>query len=100
MADAQGGPKRIDNVQNRMKCGALLALVLAWGGQIHAAEIFPLRSTWQYFVGTSEASTPTSAWRSNSFNDVTWQTGSAPVGYPSTGASGWESTSKTSARTS
>ena len=100
MADAQGGPKRIDNVQNRMKCGALLALVLAWGGQIHSAEIFPLRSTWKYFVGTSEASTPTSAWRSNSFNDVTWQTGSAPVGYPSTGASGLESTIQTTLPTS
>ena len=37
---------------------------------------------WRYRKGTSEASTPVSAWRQTSFvEDATWQTGRTPIGF-------------------
>jgi len=36
---------------------------------------------WKYFKGLSEASSPTTAWRFLDFDDSTWGTGAAPVGY-------------------
>ena len=41
-------------------------------------------STWRYRKGTSEASTPTTAWRATSFDDSTWLSGAAPIGYGET----------------
>ncbi|MBN1673316.1 MAG: lamin tail domain-containing protein, partial [Kiritimatiellae bacterium] len=38
-------------------------------------------ATWQYHPGTSEASDPRSAWRSIEFDDSTWLSGQAPIGY-------------------
>lgn len=38
-------------------------------------------STWKYFKGTSEASSPTTAWRSIGFNDAGWLTGPGAIGY-------------------
>ncbi len=44
-----------------------------------SASIFPVNSTWRYFKGLSEASTPdTTAWRNLGFADGTWLTGEAP----------------------
>ena len=40
------------------------------------------RSGWRYREGTSEASTPRSAWRTLGFNeDNSWKNGRAPIGY-------------------
>jgi hypothetical protein len=52
-----------------------------------AAQItlVPLNSDWKYFIGNSEASTPTSAWRVTNFNDTAWSSGPAPIGYGETG---------------
>jgi len=36
---------------------------------------------YRYHKGTNEASTPTTAWRTNGFNDSSWLSGLAPVGY-------------------
>lgn len=46
--------------------------------------LLPDGSTWKYFKGTQEPSTPTSAWRQPGFNDSTWSSGSAPIGYGET----------------
>lgn len=42
----------------------------------------PAGSTWKYRKGSSEASTPISAWRELSFSeDATWLSGGTPIGY-------------------
>jgi hypothetical protein len=43
--------------------------------------LIPDHSTWKYFKGLSEASSPSTAWRVSSFNDSAWLTGTAPIGY-------------------
>ncbi|MFO1497329.1 MAG: lamin tail domain-containing protein [Verrucomicrobiota bacterium] len=45
-----------------------------------AAEIFPLGSSWKFFLGTREASTPNDAWRAIGFNDARWTNAVAPIG--------------------
>ena len=41
-------------------------------------------STWKYFKGRTEASSPTTAWRQLNFNDAGWSSGVAPIGYGET----------------
>jgi hypothetical protein len=43
--------------------------------------LFPDHSDWRYLKGTSEASSPTTAWRDPSFDDSSWAQGTAPFGY-------------------
>jgi len=38
-------------------------------------------SSWKYFKGLSEASTPTTAWRALNFPDASWSSGAGPIGY-------------------
>lgn len=38
-------------------------------------------SSWKYFKGTTEPSSPQSAWRQLAFDDSTWLTGTTPTGY-------------------
>ena len=47
-------------------------------------DLVPARSTWKYFKGLSEASSPIGAWRDLDFNDSNpgvWPTGGLPIGY-------------------
>ncbi len=72
---------------------------------VQAAEIIPFRSGgWKYVLGTQEASNPTDVWRLLSFEDSAWlpagSTASAPVGYPSGGATGLEAEIQTTLPTS
>lgn len=74
---------------------AAIAAALAAAFSVQAAEIIPFRSGgWKYVLGTQEASNPTDVWRLISFEDAAWlpagSTASAPVGYPSGGATGLE----------
>jgi len=48
-------------------------------------ELFPSGSNgWKYFKGTTEPSSPMSAWRQIGFNDSSWvQNATLPIGYPS-----------------
>lgn len=46
--------------------------------------LLPSGSTWRYFKGTSEASSPPSAWRAPGFDDSAWPSGGAPLGYGET----------------
>src|SRR5687767_15028559 len=43
--------------------------------------LIPERSTWKYVKGTAEPSNPINTWRNLAFNDSTWSSGAAPVGY-------------------
>src|SRR5262245_946878 len=67
-----------------MRIGILaMALSLSCSVVGHAAQtvVVPIGSTWKYFIGTQEASSPTNAWRTIAFDDSTWQSGPAPIGY-------------------
>ncbi|MEW6237304.1 MAG: lamin tail domain-containing protein [Candidatus Omnitrophota bacterium] len=44
-------------------------------------DLVPDLSTWKYFKGRSEPSTPASAWRELNFDDSGWEEGTAPIGY-------------------
>lgn len=46
-----------------------------------AQVLVPTGSTWRYFKGTQEASSPTNAWRQPGFNDAAWPSGPAPLRY-------------------
>lgn len=59
----------------------LLALTFALHAVATAQVLIPEKSAWRYFKGTTAPSTPTSAWRSPDFNDLSWPTGSAPIYY-------------------
>jgi len=43
--------------------------------------LVPSRANWQYLKGTSEASTPVTAWRAPDFDDSGWLSVGAPIGY-------------------
>ena len=43
--------------------------------------VIPTGSTWRYFKGVTEASSPIDAWRAPAFNDAAWPTGLAPFHY-------------------
>ena len=62
----------------------LLALTLAspvaWA-QPTVSTIVASNSTWRFFRGTNEASTPPTLWRTNTFDDANWETGAAPFYY-------------------
>ena len=45
------------------------------------AALLPQARSWKYFKGTSEASSPTTAWRELDFDDGAWSTGDTPIGY-------------------
>jgi hypothetical protein len=56
---------------------ALLVSVLP----AQAASLFSTNTTWKYFKGRSEASSPVDAWRSRTFNDSGWASGDSPFHY-------------------
>jgi hypothetical protein len=55
-------------------CSCLLA-------QAIEIPLFSTNATWRFVRGISEASTPTSAWRSNTFNDAAFSNAPAPFSY-------------------
>ena len=68
------------------------ALVTELGGSPPATEYDELSliaaadTTWRYRKGTSEASSPTDAWRGVAFSeDGSWSTGQTPIGYGNSG---------------
>jgi len=88
-------------MQTPIKYGwRLITFLLAALASAPAAELVPFRSSgWKYVLGTQEASNPTDVWRALSFDDSAWlpagNTASAPIGYPSDGATGLEGTIQT-----
>src|SRR2546421_8250848 len=71
-------------------------------GSATAAVLFTNGSSWKYFIGTQEASTPANAWRQLGFDDTAWQNGITPIGYavPPNDPGGYESTIRTTLPTS
>ena len=61
------------------------------------AEDITTGSIWKYFIGTQEATVPVAAWRSPTFDDSTWLSGRAPIGYanPANDLNGYEATIQT-----
>ncbi|HEX5220958.1 MAG TPA: lamin tail domain-containing protein [Verrucomicrobiae bacterium] len=68
-----------------MRSFVVLAMVASWVAtcSVSAVEIFSTNSVWRFRKGTSEASSPTAAWRSASFNDAAagFTDASAPFWY-------------------
>ena len=59
-------------------------------GPAQQVTLFPSEGSWHYRKGTSEASTPSGAWRELTFTeDGTWQVHSGPVGYDPTATNSW-----------
>jgi hypothetical protein len=77
---------------NRGLLGFLLS-VLALSS--HSQNLITTNSTWEYFKGASEASSPASAWRNLEFNEVSWLTGQAPFYYENDPGSGTAYTGNT-----
>ncbi|MBN1671472.1 MAG: CotH kinase family protein, partial [Kiritimatiellae bacterium] len=63
--------------------GAALLLVCLIGTS-QAGVLVAAGSSWKYVKGTQEASLPHDAWREQDFDDSSWPSGNAPIGFPST----------------
>src|SRR5947208_628767 len=70
--------------------------------RVNAAVMITNGSSWKYFIGTQEASTPVNAWRQLGFVDSAWQDGITPIGYavPANDPGGYEATIRTTLPTS
>src|SRR6266513_1180367 len=69
-----------DSFTVRRKFLAVLFFGVVWAA--NAAVLFPTNSTWTYFKGFSEASSPDpTAWRARDFDDSSWATGQAAFYY-------------------
>ncbi|HKX62243.1 MAG TPA: hypothetical protein VJS65_10370, partial [Verrucomicrobiae bacterium] len=67
------------------KVGGLLFIAACCSLQAATVDVLNYGATgWKYLIGTQEASSPTDAWRVPAFNDASWSTGTAPIGYPTT----------------
>ncbi len=68
----------------RSHCLALIFFALA-GPAVFAQSttqvLVATNSTWRFFRGTNEASVPPTEWRTNTFDDSSWETGPAPFFY-------------------
>ncbi|HLU47653.1 MAG TPA: lamin tail domain-containing protein, partial [Planctomycetota bacterium] len=54
---------------------------LADRGLDDSSHLVPAESVWRYRAGRAEASSPRSAWRTSVFDDSSWTSGPAPIGY-------------------
>ena len=76
------------------KFSAALFFVLIWAA--NGAVLVPTNSTWNYFKGLSEASSPDpTAWRAGDFDDSSWATGQGAFYYENQPGSATEYTGNT-----
>ncbi len=68
---------------------ALFALSIVLG---QAEVVRTTNSVWSFFRGTNEASTPPTAWRTNDFDDSTWEQLPAPFNYNTNAPLGYGTT--------
>src|SRR3954451_19376235 len=54
---------------------------LAVQAQTIPQTLGPSNSVWRFFRGTNEASSPVTEWRTNTFDDSSWEVGPAPFYY-------------------
>jgi len=68
-----------------LPCVARLCAPLLLGSVAFSAlgqtTLIPSGASWRYLKGTTEASSPTTAWRATAFPDTGWSTGAAPLHY-------------------
>ncbi|HKQ37627.1 MAG TPA: lamin tail domain-containing protein [Verrucomicrobiae bacterium] len=68
----------------RLLLALLMVSAVSFSATAAQVSVVPFSSNWRYFIGTNEASTPdNTAWRALGFNDTSWSSGNAPIGYPS-----------------
>src|SRR5436309_16122312 len=81
---------------------SLVAFLLMPALPTPAAVLITNGSSWKYFIGTQEASSPANAWRQLGFADSAWQDGIMPIGYaaPPNDPGGYEATIRTTLPTS
>ncbi|MBN2506918.1 MAG: lamin tail domain-containing protein [Verrucomicrobia bacterium] len=60
---------------------AIAMMVLAFVAQAAAAPLFERGATWRWRPGSTEASSPVNAWRTNGFNDAEFVSAPAPFWY-------------------
>src|SRR5881397_2746509 len=60
---------------------SIFVLAAGWCSPIHADVFVSTNSTWRFRKGTSEASSPTNAWRAVAFDDSSWALGATPFYY-------------------
>jgi hypothetical protein len=65
---------------------ALLCWLFSPSAQGAQTTVVPLSSSWKFYIGTNEASSPTTAWREIGFDDSSWGNGAAPIGYSEPGS--------------
>lgn len=51
------------------------------GGSVTNQLLIPDHSSWRYFKGTTNPSSPVTLWREPSFDDASWSSGGLPIGY-------------------
>ncbi|MCL4176876.1 MAG: lamin tail domain-containing protein [Verrucomicrobia bacterium] len=54
---------------------------VAGNPEVRESVIIPERSSWRYFKGVGEPSSPSTAWRALAFDDSSWPQGPGPIGY-------------------
>src|SRR4051794_11212767 len=68
----------------RVLLALLIVSAVCFSATAAQVSLVPFSSNWRYFLGTNEASFPdTTAWRALGFNDSSWSSGNATIGYPS-----------------
>src|SRR5688572_24479176 len=65
----------------RNKCIVSFGVLLFFVFAAPAALVFNMGTSWKYRKGTSEASSPVAAWRTNNFDDATWSDANAAFYY-------------------
>jgi hypothetical protein len=65
----------------RLCLATLLAFAVVADVSAPAQTVITNGSAWRWRPGTTEASTPVTAWRTNGFNDSTWAIGTTPFSY-------------------
>jgi hypothetical protein len=61
--------------------GSWRASVTGGASQPERRTLVEAGSTWRYFKGLQEATSPAAAWRAPGFSDAAWVSGNLPIGY-------------------
>ncbi len=65
----------------RKICAGLVLFLAGFSCEAQGDTLVPFGSEWRYRIGTTEASSPSNAWRRVGFADQSWPSGTAPFGY-------------------
>src|SRR4051812_18094511 len=75
-------PSNTHTIYYMFRLTSLLYLILLLSSPAGASTLIDTNSTWKYFEGFSDASSPdTAAWRANGFDDSSWSIGQSAFYY-------------------